>query len=92
MYMVPVVCNVHHPRCGETQHNSTQQLTDTLEQVSSDVAPPATENYCDCIDTLFTENPQLKALMRIPHLLYKSFNSRQLMNANNYKLHQSVSH
>ena len=33
--MVPVVYNVHHPQCGETQYNSTQQLTDILEQVSS---------------------------------------------------------
>ena len=41
---VPVVYNVHHPQCGETQYNSTQQLIDILEQVSRDIAPQVNEN------------------------------------------------
>ena len=60
---VPVVYNVHHPQCGGTQYASNiQQLTEILEQVSRDIAPPAVENYCDCIDILFRGNPQLKAI------------------------------
>ena len=71
--MVPVVYNVHHPQCGETQYNSTQQLTDILEQVSSDIAPPAIENSFDCIDVLFTENPQLKAFYENSTFTFQTF-------------------
>ena len=73
MSVVPIVYKVHHLQCSETQYNTTQQLTDILEQVSSDIAPPAIENYCNCIDTLFTKNTQLKAVCENPTSIVQTF-------------------
>ena len=70
---LPMIYNVHHPQCGEVHDSSTQQLTEILEQVSSDIAPPAIENDCDCIDTLFTVNPQLKAFYENSTLIVQTF-------------------
>ena len=71
--MVPVVYNIHHLQCGETQYNSTQPLTEILEQVSRDIAPPAIKDDFDCIDTLFTENPQIKQFYENSTLIVKMF-------------------
>ena len=71
--IVPVIYNVHDSQCGETQYNSTQQLTDILEQVSTDTPPPAAENSCDCIDVLFTENPHVRATYETSTFIVKTF-------------------
>ena len=73
MSMVPVVYNVHHPQCGETQYSNTQQLTYILDQVSRSMSPPSIKNDCDCIDILFTENPQLKAICESSTFIVHTF-------------------
>ena len=73
MPMVPAIYNIHHPQCGETQYNSTQQFTDILEQVSSDLAPPTFQKDCGYIDILFAENPQLKAIYENSTFIVQTF-------------------
>ena len=70
---LPMTYNVHRPQCGEVHDSSSQQLTEILEQVSSDIAPPAIQNDCGYIDTLFTENPQLKAVYENSTFIVQTF-------------------